>query len=163
MTKKQLPQLSPTETEILRQVWAHHRLVVTLEENTLLGGFGSGLLEWEAAAGLSSRPRVLRIGLPDRFLEQATRKELLAASGLGGNQVADDNLVGVLPHLVEGHAAALEDRVVLPGHHVVHRARGGDLDLANLLDQLTGEHGSRPRRSGLPALRATPGDRRSSG
>jgi 1-deoxy-D-xylulose-5-phosphate synthase len=56
-------------------------LVVTVEEGTLEGGFGSALLEAANAAGLDTR-NVLRLGLPDRFVEHAERGELLADLGL---------------------------------------------------------------------------------
>jgi 1-deoxy-D-xylulose-5-phosphate synthase len=56
-------------------------LVVTVEEGTLEGGFGSALLEAANAAGLDTR-NVVRLGLPDRFVEHAERAELLADLGL---------------------------------------------------------------------------------
>jgi 1-deoxy-D-xylulose-5-phosphate synthase len=56
-------------------------LVVTVEEGTLEGGFGSALLEAANAAGLDAR-NVVRLGIPDRFVEHAERGELLAELGL---------------------------------------------------------------------------------
>jgi 1-deoxy-D-xylulose-5-phosphate synthase len=56
-------------------------LVVTVEEGTLKGGFGSALLEAANAAHLDVR-NVVRLGLPDRFIEHAERSELLADLGL---------------------------------------------------------------------------------
>jgi 1-deoxy-D-xylulose-5-phosphate synthase len=56
-------------------------LVVTVEEGTLEGGFGSAVLEAANAAGLDAR-NVVRLGLPDRFVEHAERAELLAELGL---------------------------------------------------------------------------------
>jgi 1-deoxy-D-xylulose-5-phosphate synthase len=56
-------------------------LVVTVEEGTLEGGFGSAVLEAANAAGLDTR-HVVRLGLPDRFVEHAERGELLADLGL---------------------------------------------------------------------------------
>ncbi len=61
-------------------------LVVTVEEGTLEGGFGSALLEAANAAGLDTR-HVLRLGLPDRFVEHAERGELLADLGLDVNGI----------------------------------------------------------------------------
>ncbi len=52
-------------------------LVVTVEEGTLEGGFGSALLEAANAAGLDTR-HIIRRGLPDRFIEHGERGELLA-------------------------------------------------------------------------------------
>jgi 1-deoxy-D-xylulose-5-phosphate synthase len=59
-------------------------LVVTVEEGTLEGGFGSALLEAANAAGLDTR-NVVRCGIPDRFVEHAERAELLADLGLDVN------------------------------------------------------------------------------
>ena len=56
-------------------------LVVTVEEGTLEGGFGSALLEAANAAGLDTR-HIVRLGMPDRFIEHAERGELLAELGL---------------------------------------------------------------------------------
>ncbi len=56
-------------------------LVVTVEEGTLEGGFGSALLEAANGAGLDTR-NIVRLGIPDRFVEHAERGELLADLGL---------------------------------------------------------------------------------
>src|SRR5262249_23019744 len=61
-------------------------LVVTVEEGTLEGGFGSALLEAANAAGLDTR-NIVRLGLPDRFVEHAERPELLADLGLDVNGI----------------------------------------------------------------------------
>jgi 1-deoxy-D-xylulose-5-phosphate synthase len=55
--------------------------VVTVEEGTLEGGFGSALLEAANAAGLDTR-HIIRCGIPDRFIEHGERNELLADLGL---------------------------------------------------------------------------------
>jgi 1-deoxy-D-xylulose-5-phosphate synthase len=56
-------------------------LVVTIEEGTLEGGFGSAVLEAANSAGLDTS-HVLRLGIPDRFIEHGERGELLADLGL---------------------------------------------------------------------------------
>jgi 1-deoxy-D-xylulose-5-phosphate synthase len=61
-------------------------LVVTVEEGTLVGGFGSAVLEAANAAGLDTR-HVVRLGLPDHFVEHAERGELLADLGLDVNGI----------------------------------------------------------------------------
>jgi 1-deoxy-D-xylulose-5-phosphate synthase len=62
-------------------------LVVTVEEGTLEGGFGSALLEAANAAHLDTR-QVIRLGLPDRFVEHGERGELLAELGLDAAGIA---------------------------------------------------------------------------
>ncbi len=55
--------------------------VITVEEGTLEGGFGSAVLEAANSAGLDGR-NILRLGLPDQFIEHAERPELMSALGL---------------------------------------------------------------------------------
>jgi 1-deoxy-D-xylulose-5-phosphate synthase len=59
-------------------------LVITVEEGTLQGGFGSALLEAANDVRLDTR-NIIRLGLPDRFVEHAERGELLAELGLDVN------------------------------------------------------------------------------
>ncbi|HEY1861665.1 MAG TPA: 1-deoxy-D-xylulose-5-phosphate synthase [Gemmataceae bacterium] len=61
-------------------------LVVTVEEGTLQGGFGSALLEAANAAGLDTR-NIVRLGVPDQFVEHAERAELLSELGLDVNGI----------------------------------------------------------------------------
>ena len=57
-----------------------HTLLVTVEENVVMGGAGSAVGECLAAHNLS--PSIIHIGLPDHFVEQGGRGELLAECGL---------------------------------------------------------------------------------
>jgi 1-deoxy-D-xylulose-5-phosphate synthase len=59
---------------------------VTLEENVLAGGFGSAVLELLCEAGVNVP--VLRIGLPDKFIEQGSQAELRARYGLDAKGIA---------------------------------------------------------------------------
>jgi 1-deoxy-D-xylulose-5-phosphate synthase len=65
---------------------------VTIEEHALDGGFGSALLEGLASAaveeGVGEMPAVVRLGLPDRFIEHGDRGELLADLGLDAGGIA---------------------------------------------------------------------------
>jgi 1-deoxy-D-xylulose-5-phosphate synthase len=56
-------------------------VVVTVEEGTLVGGIGAAVLEAAAEAGLDTR-NLVRLGVPDQFVEHAERGELLADLGL---------------------------------------------------------------------------------
>lgn len=60
--------------------------VVTVEENSVVGGFGSAVLEELARSGLS--PAVVTLGLPDGFVTQGSPKELLASCGLDAAGIA---------------------------------------------------------------------------
>jgi 1-deoxy-D-xylulose-5-phosphate synthase len=74
--------IKPLDVELLAAVWSRHRLVVTLEENSVAGGFGAAVLEWAAQNGGQGGPMVRLVGIPDQFQEHASRSELLADLGL---------------------------------------------------------------------------------
>jgi 1-deoxy-D-xylulose-5-phosphate synthase len=71
----------PIDKQTLLRAVEDAPLVVTVEEGTLQGGFGSILLEVANTAGLDTR-HVIRLGIPDYFIEHAERNELLADLGL---------------------------------------------------------------------------------
>jgi 1-deoxy-D-xylulose-5-phosphate synthase len=80
--------IKPLDVDLLGAVWSRHRLVVTVEENSLAGGFGAAVLEWAVQSGVTRRPQVLNLGIPDAFQEHASRSELLDDLGLTGKGVA---------------------------------------------------------------------------
>src|SRR5579883_70812 len=79
--------VKPLDTETILKAVETLPLVVTVEEGTVEGGFGSAVLEAANAAGLDSR-NVIRRGIPDRFVEHGERNELLADLGLSADALA---------------------------------------------------------------------------
>ncbi len=79
--------LVPLDRELICAEAQRTGLVFTLEENVLAGGFGSAVLELLAEEQLT--PRVCRIGLPHRFIEQGTQQELRALCGIDALGIAD--------------------------------------------------------------------------
>jgi 1-deoxy-D-xylulose-5-phosphate synthase len=77
----------PVDAEALEELAARHPLVVTIEDHALAGGFGSAVLEALADRGV--RARVVRLGLPDRFVEHGSRDELLRRYGLAPAEIAE--------------------------------------------------------------------------
>lgn len=71
----------PLDEAVIFKVLEECDWLVTLEESTLSGGFGSAVLEAVNAAGYDTR-NIRRLGLPDRFIEHGERDELLAELGL---------------------------------------------------------------------------------
>src|SRR5262249_3395511 len=71
----------PLDREVILGALEESSLLVTVEEGALEGGFGSAVLEAANGAGLDAR-HIIRLGIPDRFIEHAERGELLAALGL---------------------------------------------------------------------------------
>ena len=72
--------VKPLDEACILEMADTHRLLVTIEDNAVAGGAGSAVNEVLARHGRTLE--ILNLGLPDRFLEHATREELLAAAGL---------------------------------------------------------------------------------
>jgi len=72
--------IKPLDEACILEMAASHDLIVTVEENTVAGGAGSGVNEVLNANG--SKTPILTIGLPDRFIEQGSREEVLTDAGL---------------------------------------------------------------------------------
>jgi 1-deoxy-D-xylulose-5-phosphate synthase len=88
----------PLDSELLERLAIGHDLVVTIEENVLPGGFGSAVLEHlEDAFGerQEDRARVLRIGLPDRYVTHGKPALLRDEVGLTGEAVAEKVLASL--------------------------------------------------------------------
>jgi 1-deoxy-D-xylulose-5-phosphate synthase len=73
--------LRPLDTDTILKAVGESGFVISVEESTLCGGFGSALLEAANDAGLPTG-HIRRLGLPDRFIEHGERGELLADLGL---------------------------------------------------------------------------------
>jgi 1-deoxy-D-xylulose-5-phosphate synthase len=58
----------PLDTELIRELVTEHDVVVTVEENVLSGGFGAGVAEALVDADIAGEARLLRFGLPDRYV-----------------------------------------------------------------------------------------------
>ncbi len=72
--------VKPIDLELISEAARGHRLLVTLEENTGLGGFGAAVLE--ALADLGSEASVLRLAIPDCFVTHGVTGKLMAEVGL---------------------------------------------------------------------------------
>jgi 1-deoxy-D-xylulose-5-phosphate synthase len=68
--------VKPLDKQVVESVAQTARWIVTMEENCLMGGFGSAVLETLNNSGRQGA-KVLRLGLPDCFIEQGSREELL--------------------------------------------------------------------------------------
>jgi 1-deoxy-D-xylulose-5-phosphate synthase len=77
--------VKPLDEELLRELARTHDLLVTVEENTVSGGAGSGVNEFLSAVGLTTT--VLNLGLPDRFIEHGNTDELLRECGLDADGI----------------------------------------------------------------------------
>ena len=80
--------VKPIDTATIDATATKNKLLVTLEENVLPGGFGSAVAEYMADAG--HRTPLLRIGIPDRFVSQGAKSKLLESCGLLPEQIAEN-------------------------------------------------------------------------
>jgi 1-deoxy-D-xylulose-5-phosphate synthase len=72
--------VKPLDEALVRELTASHELLVTIEENVIMGGAGSAVSEFLAQQGLL-KP-VLHLGLPDSYVEHAKPAQMLAECGL---------------------------------------------------------------------------------
>lgn len=71
--------IKPLDTS-LTQICQHSDVVITVEEHSILGGFGSAVVEQISA--LNTCPQVIRVGMPDKYLEADVHHNILARAGL---------------------------------------------------------------------------------
>ena len=72
--------VKPLDNDLVASLAADHELLVTVEENTIMGGAGSAVLESLAIKGFTVS--VLQLGLPDIFIDQGDSSQMLADCGL---------------------------------------------------------------------------------
>lgn len=71
--------VKPLDDDLILSLAANHDLLVTIEENTIMGGAGSAVLESLESKGISTS--VLQLGLPDTFIDQGDPVQMLVDCG----------------------------------------------------------------------------------
>ncbi len=79
--------VKPLDEDLIRELAANHDLLVTVEENAIMGGAGSGVLEYLASQGIC-KP-VLQIGLPDEFIKHGSPEEILTELKLDASGILE--------------------------------------------------------------------------
>jgi 1-deoxy-D-xylulose-5-phosphate synthase len=77
--------VKPLDTDCVLELADSHQLLVTVEENSLMGGAGSAVNECLAAEG--HQVEICNIGIPDNYIQHASREECLAEVGLDAEGV----------------------------------------------------------------------------
>jgi 1-deoxy-D-xylulose-5-phosphate synthase len=72
--------VKPVDADLAAELAGTHELVVTIEENAILGGAGSAVAEALAARAIAAP--LLQLGLPDRYVDHGDQAQLLASIGL---------------------------------------------------------------------------------
>jgi 1-deoxy-D-xylulose-5-phosphate synthase len=101
--------VKPFDLDMLAKVATEFKRIITVEEGTLVGGFGSGINDWLNDIGRKDI-ELLRLGLPDKFIEHGNRSELLELVGLDPN----------------GIARSVEKFIGFEGRHTLEIKQGGE-------------------------------------
>ena len=87
--------IKPFDIKMMKTLAREYSRVITIEENTLLGGFGSNLRNW-CADNVKIKDSFHTLGIPDEFVNHGSRNQLLEDVGLSPEKIADYvlNLMG---------------------------------------------------------------------
>jgi len=79
--------VKPIDEELLHEVFSKYNKIITIEDGTIVGGFGSAVLEFMNEHGYKADVKIM--GIPDRLVEHGTPKELYNEIGIDANGVAE--------------------------------------------------------------------------
>ncbi len=77
--------VKPLDEKMLHEVFKKYSKIITVEDGTVVGGFGSAVLEFMAANNYTAQVRIL--GIPDKIIEHGTLKELQSEIGIDENHI----------------------------------------------------------------------------
>jgi len=77
--------VSPLDHEILEKVAARFERIITVEDGVIDGGFGSAIAEYFASS--DKKLSIVRLGVPDRFVEHGTQEELYRECGFDSDGI----------------------------------------------------------------------------
>jgi len=80
-----IDRIKPVDDKIEKYIESD--IIITIEENTLIGGFGSSISEYLTDKNI--KKTLLRFGLPDKFIEQGEREKLLEKYGLSPEKIVE--------------------------------------------------------------------------
>jgi 1-deoxy-D-xylulose-5-phosphate synthase len=87
--------VKPLDEELILSLLEDHRLIVTVEEAYLAGGFGSAVMELLEAKGLQDKVKVVRMGVPDKIVTHGDPRLLLAKFGLDADGIQAKTLYSI--------------------------------------------------------------------
>jgi len=79
--------VKPLDAGLLRDVFSRHKKVLTIEDNVIIGGFGSAILEFMNQNNIKDVDLIVH-GLPDRFIDHGTPDELYEELKMDGKGIA---------------------------------------------------------------------------
>jgi 1-deoxy-D-xylulose-5-phosphate synthase len=92
----------PIDAGLMAQLAAEHDLLVTVEEGVLAGGFGTAV--WETLNETGTTPRILRVGLPDRYVTHGKPSLLHEEVGFTAERIAERVVAAIL----DRHSATVD-------------------------------------------------------
>ena len=94
--------VKPLDEVLLEEVLAKHSRIITLEDGAIMGGFGSAVLEWMAEN--NKQAQVVRLGIPDRYIEHGSQAQLYKECGYDVDAIVKtaNDLVGIKEKVVAG-------------------------------------------------------------
>jgi 1-deoxy-D-xylulose-5-phosphate synthase len=92
----------PIDAGLMAQLAAEHDLLVTVEEGVLAGGFGTAV--WETLNETGTSPRILRVGLPDRYVTHGKPALLYEEVGFTAQRIAERVVAAIL----DRHSATVD-------------------------------------------------------
>lgn len=85
--------LKPIDETILEKVSSKYKTVVTIEDGTIIGGLGSAVMEW--CNDNNKDVRIIRMGIPDNFIQHATVEQQYQICGIDAEGIKD-KLISIL-------------------------------------------------------------------
>ena len=78
--------VKPLDEELLHEVFSKFNKIITVEDGTVVGGFGSAVLEFMNEHGYKAEIKIM--GIPDRLVEHGSPKQLYDEIGIDANGIA---------------------------------------------------------------------------
>jgi 1-deoxy-D-xylulose-5-phosphate synthase len=79
--------LKPLDEKLLHEVFSRYKKIITVEDGVIKGGFGSAILEFMSDNNYTAS--VKRLGIPDKFIEQGSQKELYNECGFDADAIEE--------------------------------------------------------------------------
>jgi 1-deoxy-D-xylulose-5-phosphate synthase len=90
--------LKPMDTSLLESVFSRFDKVITVEDASIVGGLGSAVIEY--INDNNHKAKVLRLGIPDRFVDHGTQEELYRECGFDAEGIAAATRKMIIPQLL---------------------------------------------------------------
>ncbi len=80
--------VKPMDANLVDRLMRTHDYIITVEENSVIGGFGDAILEY--CAKKQEKARVVCLGIPDTYIEHGSRAELLEVAGISARHISQE-------------------------------------------------------------------------